>query len=94
MGARVGAQKRLTNIALVKYKKHGHKFELACYRNTVMAWRNKACAPSLLLLPQPLLLLQQPLPSGVKRMAHAIALARPSFHAACEARQGRLHEPQ
>jgi hypothetical protein len=47
MGARVGAQKRLTNIALVKYKKHGHKFELACYRNTVMAWRNKACAPSL-----------------------------------------------
>jgi hypothetical protein len=41
-GAGWGAQKRLTNIALVKYKKHGHKFELACYRNTVMAWRNKA----------------------------------------------------
>mmetsp|Transcript_7555 Transcript_7555/g.14356 ORF Transcript_7555/g.14356 Transcript_7555/m.14356 type:complete len:288 (-) Transcript_7555:847-1710(-) len=34
-------QKRLTNIALVKYKKHGKKFEIACYRNTVLAWRSK-----------------------------------------------------
>ena len=34
-------QKRLTNIALVKYKKFGKKFEIAYYKNTVIAWRNK-----------------------------------------------------
>ena len=33
-------QKRLTNVALVKYKKHGKKFEIACYRNKVVNWRN------------------------------------------------------
>ena len=38
-------QKRLTNIAVVKYKAHGLRFEVACYRNTVLAWRNKMCAP-------------------------------------------------
>lgn len=33
-------QKRLTNIALVKYKKHGKRFEIACYKNKVVNWRN------------------------------------------------------
>ena len=33
-------QKRLTNVALVKYKKHGKRFEIACYRNKVVNWRN------------------------------------------------------
>jgi len=34
-------QKLLTNIAVVKLKKQGKKFELACYRNKVTDWRNK-----------------------------------------------------
>mmetsp|Transcript_15086 Transcript_15086/g.49473 ORF Transcript_15086/g.49473 Transcript_15086/m.49473 type:complete len:120 (-) Transcript_15086:887-1246(-) len=34
-------QKRLTNIAVVRYKKSGKRFEIACYRNTVVAYRNK-----------------------------------------------------
>eukprot|EP00897_Mesotaenium_endlicherianum_P006064 jgi/Mesen1/5486/ME000276S04608 len=34
-------QKRLTNIAVVKYKKHGLKFEVACYKNKVISWRNR-----------------------------------------------------
>jgi ribosome maturation protein SDO1 len=33
-------QKRLTNIAVVRHKSHGLKFEVACYRNTVLAWRS------------------------------------------------------
>ena len=33
-------QKRLTNIAVVKYKKHGKRFEIACYKNKVVNWRN------------------------------------------------------
>lgn len=32
-------QKRLTNIAVVKYKKGGHRFEIACYKNKVGDWR-------------------------------------------------------
>ena len=32
-------QKRLTNIAVVRYKKAGHRFESACYKNKVMSWR-------------------------------------------------------
>ena len=35
-------QKRLTNIAVVRYKRAGKKFEVACYKNTIIAWRNKA----------------------------------------------------
>lgn len=31
----------LTNIAVVKLKKQGKLFELACYRNKVTDWRNK-----------------------------------------------------
>lgn len=34
-------QKRLTNIAVVRLKTQGMRFEIACYRNTVVAWRNK-----------------------------------------------------
>ena len=36
------AQVRHTNVALVKIKKGGKKFELACFKNKVMAWRSKA----------------------------------------------------
>ncbi|PRP74727.1 ribosome maturation protein SBDS-like isoform 2, partial [Planoprotostelium fungivorum] len=34
-------QVRLTNVALVKYKKGGKRFELACYPNKVSSWRDK-----------------------------------------------------
>lgn len=33
-------QKRLTNIAVVRYKKGGKRFEVACYPNKVSDWRN------------------------------------------------------
>ncbi|CAD7705078.1 unnamed protein product [Ostreobium quekettii] len=33
-------QKRLTNVAIVKYKKKGNWFETACYKNKVVDWRN------------------------------------------------------
>ena len=39
-------QKRLTNIAVVRFKTQGLRFEVACYRNTVVAWRNKMCVVS------------------------------------------------
>jgi len=32
-------QKRLTNIAVVRYKTHGLRFEIACYKNKVFDWR-------------------------------------------------------
>eukprot|EP01135_Chromosphaera_perkinsii_P010582 Nk52_evm1s2175 gene=Nk52_evmTU1s2175 len=35
-------QIRLTNVAVVRLKKGGKRFELACYKNKVMSWRNKA----------------------------------------------------
>jgi len=34
-------QIRLTNIAVVRLKKGGKRFEIACYRNKVVSWRNK-----------------------------------------------------
>lgn len=34
-------QKRLTNVAVVRMKKGGKRFEIACYPNKVMSWRNK-----------------------------------------------------
>lgn len=34
-------QKRLTNVCVVRYKRCGKRFEVACYKNTVVAWRNK-----------------------------------------------------
>ncbi|KAK9841166.1 hypothetical protein WJX74_001321 [Apatococcus lobatus] len=33
-------QKRLTNVALVRLKKKGKRFEIACYKNKVVNWRN------------------------------------------------------
>eukprot|EP00298_Acanthocystis_sp_HF-20_P030185 c9271_g1_i2.p1 GENE.c9271_g1_i2~~c9271_g1_i2.p1 ORF type:complete len:253 (+),score=106.01 c9271_g1_i2:48-806(+) len=33
-------QIRLTNIAVVRLKKGGSRFEVACYKNKVMEWRN------------------------------------------------------
>lgn len=32
-------QKRLTNVAVVRMKKAGQRFEIACYRNKVQDWR-------------------------------------------------------
>lgn len=34
-------QKRLTNVAVVRLKKSGKRFEIACYPNKVTSWRNK-----------------------------------------------------
>lgn len=33
-------QIRLTNVAIVRLKKCGKRFEIACYKNKVMSWRN------------------------------------------------------
>ena len=38
-------QKRLTNVAVVRLKQHGFRFEVACYRNTVLSWRAGVCVP-------------------------------------------------
>jgi len=32
---------QLTNVAIVRLKKAGHRFEIACYKNKVVSWRNK-----------------------------------------------------
>lgn len=32
-------QKLLTNVAIVKLKKGGKQFEIACYRNKIASWR-------------------------------------------------------
>lgn len=34
-------QVRLTNVAYVRLQKRGKRFEIACYRNKVLNWRNK-----------------------------------------------------
>jgi ribosome maturation protein SDO1 len=34
-------QKKLTNVAVVRQKKAGKRFEIACYPNKVTPWRNK-----------------------------------------------------
>lgn len=34
-------QMRLTNVAVVRMKKAGKRFEIACYKNKVISWRNK-----------------------------------------------------
>ncbi|CAL1684452.1 unnamed protein product [Lasius platythorax] len=34
-------QIRLTNVAVVRMKKSGKRFEIACYKNKVISWRNK-----------------------------------------------------
>ena len=33
-------QKRLTNVAIVRYKHKGKRFELACYQNKVLDYRS------------------------------------------------------
>lgn len=33
-------QKRLTNIAIVRLRSHGKRFEIACYKNKVLNWRD------------------------------------------------------
>ncbi|XP_026442878.1 ribosome maturation protein SBDS-like [Papaver somniferum] len=33
-------QKRLTNVAVVRLKKHGMRFEIACFKNKVLSWRS------------------------------------------------------
>lgn len=35
-------QMRLTNVAVVRMKKSGKRFEIACYKNKVVSWRNKS----------------------------------------------------
>ncbi|PFH34636.1 rRNA metabolism protein, SBDS family protein [Besnoitia besnoiti] len=32
-------QVRLTNVAVVRLRQHGHRFEVACYKNKVLNWR-------------------------------------------------------
>jgi ribosome maturation protein SDO1 len=32
---------QLTNVAVVRLKKEGKRFEIACYKNKVVSWRNK-----------------------------------------------------
>ena len=32
---------QLTNVAVVRLKKGGQRFEIACYKNKVVSWRNK-----------------------------------------------------
>ncbi|KAK9848851.1 hypothetical protein WJX84_009675 [Apatococcus fuscideae] len=34
-------QKRLTNVAMVRLKKKGKRFEIACYKNKVVNWRER-----------------------------------------------------
>jgi ribosome maturation protein SDO1 len=36
----VAGQKRLTNVAVVRLKKKGKRFEVACYKNKILNWRN------------------------------------------------------
>ena len=33
---------KLTNVAVVRLKRKGKRFEIACYKNKVVNWRNKA----------------------------------------------------
>ncbi len=46
VAAALAGQKRLTNIAVVRLKKGGQRFEVACYRNKVQDWRNGMCVPT------------------------------------------------
>ncbi|EEA05382.1 ribosome maturation protein SBDS, putative [Cryptosporidium muris RN66] len=34
------SQIRLTNVAIVRYKTHGKRFEVACYKNKILNWRS------------------------------------------------------
>jgi len=44
MGTRIQTpsnRQQLTNVAVVRLKKNGQRFEIACYKNKVISWRNK-----------------------------------------------------
>ncbi|GAA5959531.1 hypothetical protein JCM3765_002358 [Sporobolomyces pararoseus] len=41
-GKQPGTQIKLTNVSVVRLKKAGKRFEIACYKNTVRAWRTGA----------------------------------------------------
>lgn len=44
MGTRIQTpsnRQQLTNVAIVRLKKGGQRFEIACYKNKVVSWRNK-----------------------------------------------------
>ncbi|GAA5973454.1 hypothetical protein JCM11641_006469 [Rhodosporidiobolus odoratus] len=41
-GKQPGTQIKLTNVSIVRLKKGGKRFEIACYKNTVKAWRSGA----------------------------------------------------
>lgn len=44
MGTRIQTpsnRQQLTNVAVVRLKKGGQRFEIACYKNKVVSWRNK-----------------------------------------------------
>lgn len=43
-------QIRLTNVAVVRMKKGGKRFEIACYKNKVMSWRSGAWVSEKLLI--------------------------------------------
>jgi ribosome maturation protein SDO1 len=48
MSRRIGqpvTQVRLTNVAVVNLKKAGRRFEIACYRNKVLSWRQGVSEP-------------------------------------------------
>ena len=32
--------KKLTNVAIIKLKRGKHRFEIACYKNKAINWRN------------------------------------------------------
>ena len=34
-------QVKLTNVSIVRLKKHGKRFEVACYKNKILDWKNK-----------------------------------------------------
>ncbi|GAA5899830.1 hypothetical protein JCM8208_004576 [Rhodotorula glutinis] len=41
-GKQPGTQIKLTNVSIVRLKKAGKRFEIACYKNTVRGWRSGA----------------------------------------------------
>ena len=43
-------QIRLTNVAVVRMKRGGKRFEIACYKNKVLSWRDKTYARVLIIL--------------------------------------------
>ncbi len=71
-------QKRLTNVAVVRLRKQGHRFEIACFKNKVLSWRARVYmlfSHPFFFFPPPissirffLSLCVLPLPSGVESL--------------------------